>query len=216
MDLLGKGISNDTQTLIKIFNYICKIESDDEVHFRHDSIQAEVITRQDKYNGIRLFIEAEFDTIRQRLQVDVGFGDVIIPGSLEIEYPVLLEEMRAPILKAYSKETVIAEKFQAMIEFSLANSRMKDYYDVYMLLSSGDYDNKVLEEAILATFNNRNTHYIEGHALFKSEFASNSQQQKNWNAFLKKIDREQIPNFKVVIKIITNKLRPFWESLNAL
>ena len=213
IDLLGKEISNDTDTIGNIFRSICKIESDDEVYFRQDNIQAEVISKQDKYKGVRVFIEAEFDTIRQRLQIDVGFGDVITPCSQEIVYPVILEEMEVPILKAYSKETVIAEKFQAMIELSSVNSRMKDFYDVYMLLSTDDFDSQVLKEAIIATFENRNTHYIEDHALFTLEFMSNSQRQKNWNAFLRKINEEKFFTFETTLNLIINRLKPFWEKL---
>ncbi len=173
----------------------------------------EVITEQDKYNGVRLFIETEFDSIRQRLQIDLGFGDVVTPANQQLEYPILLEEMQAPIIQAYSKEPVIAEKFQAMIELSLLNSRMKDFYDVYKLLSTEDFNSELLHEAIIATFNNRETSYTENHALFTAEFASNAQRQRNWTAFLNKIKRDRHLTFEVIIELIIERLMPYWKGI---
>jgi predicted nucleotidyltransferase component of viral defense system len=135
VDLLGTQISNDIEVLCEVFRKICTVQSEDEVVFNQESVVGELITQQDKYNGIRLYIDATFHTIRQRLQIDVGFGDIVFPVVQVLEYPILLDDMQVPVLLAYSKETVIAEKFQAMIELSVANSRMKDFYDVYKLLA---------------------------------------------------------------------------------
>ncbi len=112
--------------------------------FYPESVVGELITQQDKYNGVRLYIDVTFHTVRQRIQIDVGFGDIVISVVQELEYPILLDEMQVPIIQAYSKETVIAEKFQAMIELSVANSRMKDFYDVYKLLTDNEFENDTL------------------------------------------------------------------------
>ena len=210
---MGIQISNAVEELCDAFRHICEVQSEDEVRFNSESVVGELITQQDKYNGVRLFIEATFDTVRQRIQIDVGFGDIVIPTIQELEYPVLLDDMQIPVIHAYSKETVVAEKFQAMIELSVANSRMKDFYDVYKLLSDNEFDNVTLEAAIVATFNNRQTIYMENHALFSSDFAFNVLRKRKWTAFLNKINRDKSLPFEEVMKIIKENLGQYWEKL---
>ena len=203
VDLLGTQISNDIETLCEVFRQICTIESEDEVAFNPESVVGELITQQDKYNGVRLYIDATFHTVKQRIQIDVGFGDIVIPVAQELEYPILLDEMQIPVIQAYSTETVIAEKFQAMIELSVANSRMKDFYDVYNLLTDNKFDNETLEEAIKVTFVNRGTSYTENHALFTAEFGTNPQRKKSWTVFLNKINRDKELEFEDVMRLIS-------------
>ena len=213
VDLLGTQISNDIETLCEVFMQICTIESEDEVAFNPKSVVGELITQQDKYNGVRLYIDATFHTVKQRIQIDVGFGDIVIPVAQELEYPILLDEMQIPVIQAYSTETVIAEKFQAMIELSVANSRMKDFYDVYNLLTDNKFDNETLEEAIKVTFVNRGTSYTENHALFTAEFGTNPQRKKSWTVFLNKINRDKELEFEDVMRLISEKLMPFWAKM---
>lgn len=215
IDLLGKEIANNTQTIKSAFAEIVTMPCpNDEVWFKPDTIHAEIISEQDKYNGIRLFIEAGFHTIKQRMQVDIGFGDVIVPtDNKNLEFPVLLAESEVPVILAYSTETLIAEKFQAMIELSLANSRMKDFYDVHKLIISNKYSIKTLKEAIRATFINRSTPYIENHSLFSEDFFTDSERLKMWKAFLNKIGQDKDLNFSEVGKTITTILKPIWEGL---
>lgn len=216
IDLLGKHIANDKETICDTFRKICNTIENDEVLFLAESVTGEIITQTDKYNGVRVFIDSKFDTIRQRLQIDVGFGDIVTPSVQELEYPVLLEDLDAPVLFAYSIETVIAEKFHAMIELSQANSRMKDFYDLYELLTTTNPDIEILRTAIIATFDNHKTLFVNNHSLFTKEFATDFQRQRNWEAFLKKIDRKNNPSFEAVMQIIVNKLRPFWENLSSV
>ena len=216
VDLLGMQISNDIEALCEVFRQICAVESEDEVTFNPESVVGELITQQDKYNGVRLYIDAAFHTVRQRIQIDVGFGDIVIPVVQELEYPILLDEMQVPIIQAYSKETVIAEKFQAMIELSVANSRMKDFYDVNKLLADNEFDSGTLEEAIKATFANRKTSYAENHALFSADFATNPQRKRSWTAFLNKINRDKELEFEEVMRLISEKLMPFWAKMKVI
>jgi len=215
IDLLGKEIANNTQTIKSAFAEIVSIPCPaDGVWFNPEAIDAEIISEQDKYNGIRLFIEAGFHTIKQRMQVDIGFGDVIVPtDNKNLEFPVLLAESEVPVLLAYSTETLIAEKFQAMIELSLANSRMKDFYDVHKLIISNKYSIKTLKEAIRATFINRSTPYTENHSLFSEDFFTDPYRLKMWKAFLNKIGQDKDLNFLDVGKTITTILKPIWEGL---
>ena len=213
VDLLGTQISNDIETLCGVFRQICTIESEDEVAFNPKSVVGELITQQDKYNGVRLYIDATYHTVKQRIQIDGVFGDIVIPVAQELEYPILLDEMQIPVIQAYSTETVIAEKFQAMIELSVANSRMKDFYDVYNLLTDNKFDNETLEEAIKVTFVNRGTSYTENHALFTAEFGTNPQRKKSWTVFLNKINRDKELEFEDVMRLISEKLMPFWAKM---
>jgi len=213
IDLLGMQLSNDVEVLCEAFRHICAVQSADEVTFNPESVVGELITEHNKYNGIRLYIDASFHTVRQRIQIDVGFGDIVIPVVQELEYPILLDDMQVPVIHAYSKETVIAEKFQAMIELSAVNSRMKDFYDVYMLLIDNEFNSDSLEEAIKTTFKNRRTSYIESHSLFTPEFASDRLRKRSWSAFLKKISKDQELTFEEVMQLIIKKLMPFWERM---
>ncbi|HEY5592975.1 MAG TPA: nucleotidyl transferase AbiEii/AbiGii toxin family protein [Paludibacter sp.] len=216
VDLLGTQISNDIEVLCEVFREICTVQSEDEVVFNPESVVGEFITQQDKYNGVRLYIDATFHTIRQRLQIDVGFGDIVFPVVQALEYPILLDDMQVPVIQAYSKETVIAEKFQAMIELSVANSRMKDFYDVYKLLADNKFDNDTLEDAIKATFENRGTSYTENHALFTAEFATNTLRKRSWTAFLNKINRDKELEFEEVLRLISEKLMPSWAKMKEI
>ena len=101
VDLLGTQISNDIEALCEVFRQICAVESEDEVAFNPKSVVGELITQQDKYNGVRLNIDATFHTVRQRIQIDVGFGDIVIPVVQELEYPILLDGMQIPVIQAY-------------------------------------------------------------------------------------------------------------------
>ncbi len=213
VDLLGQQLANDVDALCDTFRKICSRESSDEVHFLPESIQGEPIAEQEKYNGVRVFVDTQFDSIRQRLQIDIGFGDVVTPENLQLDYPVLLDDMETPVVRAYSVETVIAEKFQAMIELSLFNSRMKDFYDIYKLLASENYNRDLLQEAIVSTFKNRATSYIHEHSLFSPAFATDSLRKQNWAAFLRKIKRDKELTFEEVMQTITTNLKPYWENL---
>ena len=100
-----------------------------------------------------------------------------------------------------------------MIELSVANSRMKDFYDVYNLLTDNKFDNETLEEAIKVTFVNRGTSYTENHALFTAEFGTNPQRKKSWTVFLNKINRDKELEFEDVMRLISEKLMPFWAKM---
>lgn len=215
IDLLGKDIENNRQAIEDAFTEILSLKySADGVWFNADTIQTQLITEQDKYNGIRLFVEAGFHTIQQRLQIDVGFGDVLQPNpNKNLEFPVLLTECDIPVIQAYASETIIAEKFQAMIELSSANSRMKDFYDVYKLITSKKLNQTKLELGIRATFKNRNTKYFDNHALFQEGFFTDPNRVKMWKAFLNKIGQDKDLNFKDVGNTISLTLKPIWEKL---
>jgi hypothetical protein len=214
IDFLGVKLSSSIEEIKGKFFEICKIDYPiDAVTFDADSIIAEPITAQDKYHGVRLFIKSNLGSIRHQLQIDIGFGDIVTPSPCYLSYPVLLVDSAVPTIVAYSNETVIAEKFQAMIELSAFNSRMKDFFDVYNLIKSENFDKNTLRDAIFATFRNRNTSYYENHALFSPEFVENENILLMWNAFLRKIKFKETLRFDVVLGEICTVLKPIWEEM---
>lgn len=149
--------------------------------------------------------------IRQNMQVDIGFGDFVTPAPVQMKFPTLLE-MDAPELLAYSTESVIAEKFEAMIDLAEMNSRMKDFYDLYRLLQPGKYDGEILKEAVSNTFRTRDTAMSENHVLFDEAFATDEKRNLQWDSFLSKSKLQTIP-FKDVHRHIVNILKPLYLKL---
>jgi len=213
IDFALRNITYDINYLTIVIQEICKLTDNDGVSFNSSDIRIVQINEKSEYGGLRIFIEASLDTIQQRLQIDVGFGDIINPEPQKIAFPVLVKNSLPPIIYSYSTETVIAEKFHAMIELADLNSRMKDFYDVFILLQNELYDEEVLKDAIIATFKNRDTHYTENHILFTDEFANNQSRNKMWKAFLKKIASNHNYEFNEVMQLIVSKLFPIYERL---
>lgn len=215
IDLLGVDIKNNADLLKMIFTEICSIKYEsDFVWFDTNTITTQEITKEHRYNGIRLFVDAGFDTIKQKVQIDIGFGDVMVPSPRQLDYPILLNDMDSPVLSAYSSETVIAEKFQAMIELAELNSRMKDFYDIYTIIKLKNYDTSILFEAIKSTFENRNTYFVKDHSLFTESFTNNIDRNKMWQAFLNKINMHKSLPFNEVMQTITKELKPIWKKIN--
>ena len=145
--------------------------------------------------------------------MDVGFGDIIIPKPVDLDYPLLLEDLPEVNVVAYSLETVVAEKFQTMIDRAGSNSRMKDFFDVYTILRSGKVDMEVTEDAVREVFANRGTEYMEGHPLFEPEFVASEQRQAMWRAFLRKMKYPVALEFSEVMGEILPVMRKLWEGV---
>lgn len=207
IDLLGWNLQNEVKTIYKIVSEIIAIQCEDSVWFNTDSLKTEVIAERNEYNGIRCLFEGGFDTIRQTIQLDIGFGDTIIPKPMQIEFPVLLTQSEVPVLMAYTPETVIAEKFQAMVSLGSINSRMKDIYDMYYLLNYGIINPAELEIAIQTTFQNRKTELDTTSVVFTNEYATDKRNQIMWKAFLKKIKAENDMPFEKAIEYIIEYLK---------
>jgi len=156
LDLLGYGDPAPTR-FQEILRDVCEQEvEDDGLDFHADSIQIETMKEDEEYQGLRSKLLATLRAARIPLQIDVGFGDAVTPAPGEITYPTLLD-LPAPMLMAYPRETVVAEKFQAMVMLGIANSRMKDFYDVWTLARQFEFSGPVLCSAIRATFERRKT-----------------------------------------------------------
>lgn len=211
-DLLGFG-SAEIPHVEAVFREICAVELDDGMRFQPDSVHAEEIRKEANYSGVRVTLIGLLDGARCPVQVDVGFGDAVTPGPEAIDYPVLLPGMPAPRLRAYPRYTVIAEKLEALVSLGIANSRMKDYFDLWILSRYTDFDGELLCRAIHATFERRRTPLPDAVPFgLSDEFAQDRQKQTQWQAFLKKNALAELTLDEVVIG-----LRAFLSSpLNAL
>lgn len=214
IDFLGDKIRRDKEFVQMAFEEICAVPCpEDGVIFDKESLSAEEITVNKEYHGIRLHVTARLDTIRQVVSMDIGFGDVITPRPEELDYPVLLKETPGVNIMAYSLETVVAEKFQAMIDLAEENSRMKDFFDVYRILESGKINEEMLQQAIVATFLNRETGYRPEHVLFTEEFVKAPTRIAFWQGFLRKIKYKEELSFETVMAEIKKRLQKYWDAL---
>ena len=214
IDFMAKNVSNDMSNIKKIFQEICQIEcEEDGVVFDVDTIETSEIAISKDYNGVRLSLLAHLDTAQQNISMDIGFGDVITPSPQQLVFPALIATAPGANILAYSLETVVAEKFQAMISLSLGNSRMKDFFDVYQILSKQTLDSATLSEAIKATFANRGTEYKENHPLFSEDFFTDSIRSLYWIGFLKRIKYSKQLSFTDVGTLIRTHLQPYWDQL---
>lgn len=197
-DLLGFG-PDDIDSVGAAFRDVCSIEVDDGIEFDARLVRATEIRKEAGYGGVRVEFRATLDGARISLQVDIGFGDVVTPAPEAITYPVLLDDVPAPSLKAYPKYTVVAEKFQALCTLGMANSRMKDYFDLWVLLREGDLDDAKLVRAIEATFARRRTAMPDGvPAGLSAAFAADAGKLAQWRAFVNKNKLDAVPLDAVV------------------
>ena len=185
LDLLGFG-NNAPARVAEIFRQVLEVPSEDGVIFKPETLRVAAARAEDEYSGVALDVQAELAGARLPIHIDIGYGDAITPGVLDIEYPSLLG-MPTPRLKAYPPETVLAEKFQAMTALGIANSRMKDFFDVWAIANTFAFEGAVLAEAIAATFSRRETSPpAEPPLALSAAFAAAKQAQ--WSAFLRRTD----------------------------
>jgi hypothetical protein len=186
LDLLALK-SGSTESLRKIFHDLCLLPvEDDGLTWLAESVRAGAIRENAAYEGVRVTLEARLGKARIPLQVDIGFGDVITPKAIDTAFPVLLD-FPVPHLSTYPKETVVAEKFEAMVKLGLVNSRMKDYYDIFVLLQEFEFDGALLAKAVRATFKRRKTEVPSNLPLaLSSEFSSDAMKQRQWQAFIRR------------------------------
>lgn len=185
VDFLGFGDSG-VKEMEKVFRELCAVPvEDDGLIFEADSVVAESIRDAMDYGGIRVTLEARLEKARIPIQAGIGFGDTITPAAEEIEYPTLLRSP-APTIRAYPRETVIAEKYEATVRLGIANSRMKDFYDLWVMARNFDFDGDMLGEAIRKTFERRKTDLPKSdQTAFTPEFFEDKTKLAQWRAFLK-------------------------------
>ena len=183
LDLLGFG-DPEPEAMLATFREILTLNANDGVEFDADTLRVDRIREELEYGGLRLRTTASISGARIGLTIDIGFGDATEPGAEMLDYPSMLA-FPAPRLRAYARETVIAEKFQAMVALGRANSRMKDFYDIWILSKSFDFDGDRLARAIAATFARRETAIpVDLPDALTPAFANDEQKQRQWNAFV--------------------------------
>ena len=214
MDFLGDHISRDKENIKRIMLEICSIVcEEDGVTFEcgEDEIWLEDITVEKEYNGTRVHMTAHMDTIVQPFSIDVGFGDVIVPQPANLDYPLLIEGLPAVNVEAYSLETVVAEKFQTMIDRGTINSRMKDFFDVYTILKAGKVADAMLKEAVTEVFANRGTALDADNVVFSDDFVRDEMRQTMWKTYLKRIKYKEELAFSEVMDVVRERLQPKME-----
>lgn len=206
VDLLGYG-DPAPATMLATFREICAIALDDGIAFDVNGLRVELIREELDYGGLRLRTTAQLSGARITVVIDIGFGDAIEPGLEEVELPVLLD-LPQPKLRAYSRETVISEKFQAMVVLGLVNSRMKDFYDVWVLSRAYDFDGDRLARAIAATFECRGTTLpANAPEALSATFSNDAAKQKQWQAFVRDLGIE-VPDLGDVVAALAAFLLP--------
>jgi predicted nucleotidyltransferase component of viral defense system len=186
LDLLGFGDS-DPEAMLGVFREICAVELNDGVTFDVAGLGIDLIREEQAYGGLRIKTNATVSGARVRVVIDIGFGDAVEPGIDEAELPVLLD-LPPPRLRAYPREAVIAEKFQAMVMLGHANSRMKDLYDVWVLSRSYEFKGDALARAFAATFAARKTAIpVELPDALTPAFAGDAAKVQQWNSFVENV-----------------------------
>lgn len=211
IDLAGRT-SNELEHIASLIGEVCEVAVDpDGLEFNRPSIEVNRIKEDAEYEGVRVRFHATLAKARIPMQIDIGFGDVIVPSPAEIEYPTMLD-FPAPVVQAYPKETVIAEKLEALTALGLLNSRMKDYYDLAVLSRMYSFQGEALIEAVVGTFQHRGTS-IEMEPIGLTEaFYSDPARATQWRAFLR---RSRFPEERGDLKNLVEEVRRFVLPLSA-
>ncbi len=214
IDMLGRT-NNAPEALVAIVRAICQEPvEDDGLLFDDKSVSGAAITEDADYAGVRLRFHGKLGTARVKMQVDVGFGDVITPEPSLVDYPTLLS-FPAPRLLAYPRESVVAEKFQVMLHRGMLNSRLRDYYDIWLLSRGFSFDGARLAEAIKKTCMNRDTPILERPVGLSTEFALETARRMQWRAFLRKSKLEGTPDdLAILVEEIRKFLGPIAQALS--
>ena len=185
IDLLGRT-DNGLEALAAIAKDICvqRVEPDGVV-FHPETVQATRIAEDANYQGVRVRLQARLGNAKVIQQLDIGFGDIVVPAPTTIEYPTLIE-FPAPQLRGYSKESIVAEKFESLVTLGMLNSRMKDYFDIWTLSRQLDFDGETLCSAITKTFSNRGTALVPEAVGLTSRFAEDPTKKAQWRGFVRK------------------------------
>lgn len=209
VDLMGRQVLSQEE-LEQVIKDVCVQKvPDDGCLFDAATVRVQPIRLEDQYGGIRVAFISHIGTMRLNMQVDVGFGDVIVPGPIPIDFPALLD-YPSPHLHAYSPESAIAEKFQAMVMLDAVNSRMKDFYDIWLLAKGHPFDGSVLSQAIQATFTRRQTAFpVEIPTALTDRFVTDRIKQTQWKAFVRKGHRAAEPvSLSEVVELLRRFLIP--------
>ena len=213
IDLLLQKLPNTPEELKPIIEEVISTDTgNDFVRFELKTIQPIAIAK--KYAGISASLVAVIKNTRTPIKIDFGVGDIIVPRKEKRKIPTQLDDFDKPLISTYSLETTIAEKMDAILDLMEYSSRMKDYYDLYYILTHFEFDNDTLAEAMKKTFENRNHHFTMEQYNQVMSFGEDEAMNKKWNAFIKKIDSDSV-DYKEILKVIENHLREPIETVLA-
>lgn len=213
IDLLAKNMSNNVKDMKRVFENIFSVECDDALKYDLDTLMVKDITEFKEYHGVNVSIMAYLDRTRVPVSIDIGFDDIVYPDRVKMEFPVLLD-MDVPKIYAYSISSVISEKFETIVSLGDANSRYKDFYDIYLLAERYDLDGAELKEAIRETFEHRDTGFDDIFA-FTDDFLASELHQNRWKAFLKKKTALVNAELEDVVNLLRALLLPIVESITG-
>jgi len=208
VDFLVRSRSKDMGTIKGIIQDIVRMDTEDGVRFFPESVSLERVMEDAEYEGIRVKVHGSLEKARKTLQIDIAFGDVLVAGPVEMEFPLLLDDQPAPRLKVYSNESAIAEKFQSLVKLNILTSRMKDVYDILFLALHQSFQMDLLRNAIVKTFNRRGTPIDDRKSIFAKEFKSSKEKQAQWIAFLRRTRLESYNTFDKAIDHLDLFLEP--------
>jgi len=211
IDLLAQCISNDVEEMEKVFKEIFSIKCDDALHFDLNTLDIIYITEFKEYHGVNVSVLGYLDKTKVPISIDIGFGDIVYPERMKMDFPVLLD-MDIPKVYAYSINSVVAEKFEAFVSLGLANSRYKDFYDIYVLADRYNFDGTELMNAIKETFNHRSTS-LEEIVAFEDGFADDETRLMRWNSFVKKKKALIKLDFEETVQLLKILLFPIVDAI---
>lgn len=214
IDMMAQRLTNDAVKMRMIFSEILSIKIDDALKYDPDTLKVNVITEFKEYHGLNVSVVALLDRTRIPVTIDIGYDDVIIPEKVRMSYPTILD-MDAPEVYVYSLESVIAEKFEAIVSNGLLNSRYKDFYDIFVLSRENCYDGNLLAKAIIETFEHRRTALSADVSAFTEDYYRNSINETRWNAFLKKKKVLLYVSLETVVKADRDFLIPLINRTKA-
>ena len=208
VDLLGVG-EPAVDRMQETFQELCALDVEpDGLQFLDASVRAERIRDGQAYGGVRVRLAADLDGARIAVQVDIGFGDAVTPGVVEAEFPTLLDSP-TPRLRAYPRETVVAEKFEAVVRWGIANTRMKDFYDLWAMATTFEFSGESLGAALAATFQRRGTALpLEPPVALRPEFSADLGKRTQWSAFSRRVAISPSVSLEAVIELLGRFLLP--------
>jgi predicted nucleotidyltransferase component of viral defense system len=213
IDLLGR-LANAVETIVAAVRDVCLQEvTPDGLDFHTESLEGMRIAEDAAHAGVRVKLRGALGSARIALQLDIGFGDIVVPAIVSTEYPTILD-LPAPRIQGYSRETAIAEKFHVMTRLGILNSRMKDYYDIWLLARRFDFDGSTLATAIERTFSNRGTDIPSRPVALTDAFAEDAAKAAQWRAFLRR-NRfgSEVQDLREVVQSVRAFLEPVAEAL---
>jgi len=207
IDLLG-DTANQVDSVVAIAKKVCAqpVEPDGLI-FNPDTVKGARIAEEANYEGVRIRFQAGLGAARATLQLDIGFGDVIVPSPQPIEYPTILH-FPAPRLRGYSKESLVAEKFESLLTLGILNSRMKNYFDLWTMSRQFDFDGQTLSMAIAKTFSNRGTRIVSKPVGLTAKFADDPTKKAQWRGFIRKSRLKAPQDLEEVVNVIASFLGP--------